>query len=119
MRCLRGGIPRAFLNHKSPEGDLYGDYCRSLLDRVGAVPKSARPTLKAAGLLVVELDRLSTDLDVARHGRRRRDQNRIRRQMVIMRSQLVTLERRLEELSSRKTGRGGPSLADVMGEPRG
>lgn len=112
MRALRGGIPRAFKSHKTPEGEAYGDYCRDVLARLGALPRSAMPTLKAAGHLVVELDRLTSDLDVARRGRRRRDQNRLRRQMVTARTQLVTLERRLEELAGHEHGQRDP-LADV------
>jgi hypothetical protein len=100
MKALRGGISRAFRDHRTPEARRYRGYCLDFIDRVGALPRSAWPSLKAAGVAVVELDRLTLDLDVARAGRRRRDQNRIRRQMVILRTQLVTLERRLEELAA-------------------
>ena len=114
MRALRGGIPRAFKSHKTPEGEAYGDYCRALLARVGTLPRSAMPTLKAAGHLVVELDRLTTDLDTARQGRRKRDQNRIRRAMVIARTQLLNVEKRLEELA--KTRPRGSFAAAVRAE---
>jgi hypothetical protein len=105
-RALRGGIPRAFRSHKSSEGETYGDYCRAILDRIGVLPRCALPTLKAAGHLVVELDRLTDDLDAARRGRRRRDQNRIRRQMVVARTQLMAVERRLEEIAADGHGPG-------------
>lgn len=51
---------------------------------------------------MVELDRLAADLEHARTRSRRRDQNRIRRQMVTLRTQLLRLEERLEQIAERQ-----------------
>jgi hypothetical protein len=102
VRALAGGIPRALRSHRSAEGALYGAYTRAILARLGELPHDAKPTLKAAGMVVLELERLGADLERARTRQRRRDQNRIRRQMVILRTQLLTLEKRLEEIAERQ-----------------
>ena len=98
MHRLKDAIPRAYRDHRGRAGRTYGDYVRAVLARFGGtVPADARPALKEAGRLVVQLDQLNADLDQARARRRRRDQARLRRALVIARSQFVTLERRLEE----------------------
>ena len=102
MRALKGAIPRAFRSHKTPQGRVYGAYTRSMLDALGKLPPHARTTLKAAGVVAVDLDALTLDLERARANGRRRDQARIRRQMTVLRTQLVTLERRLEELAANR-----------------
>jgi hypothetical protein len=99
LRALKGGIPRAYRSHKTPEGRAYGGYVRSMLEHLGELPDHARPTLKAAGVAAVDLDSLTSDLEQARAKGRRRDQARIRRQLTILRTQMIALERRLEELA--------------------
>lgn len=100
MRRLKGGLPRALKSHGGREGALYGSYLRALLDRVGELPASALPTLKQCGLVQVELDRHERELETALSRRRMRDARRLRRHMVVLRTQALTLERRIEELAA-------------------
>ena len=111
MRGLVGGVPRVWRSHKTPEGRAYGAYTRAVMARLD-LPRDAMPTLKAAGVIVVDLDRLAADLEQACSGRRRRDQNRIRRQMVTLRSQLVKLEERLELIAERQPA----NLSRLLGD---
>jgi hypothetical protein len=115
MRALRDGIPRALKLHDTAEGALYGRYCRALVRRFGKLPADALVTLRDAGLIVVELERLAQDLEVARARKRRRDQVRIRRQMVILRTQRLTLERHLaERMNGRRRRPAGPLTAEDL-----
>ena len=117
MRALRhpnGVLPRGYLDHRTTDGRLYTSYLRAILDRLGPLPKSADPSLREVGRLVVELQVVGRELDVAKTSpKRRRDVARLRRQMVPMRTQLITLERRLEELA---TDRPTSSLTDFLSQ---
>lgn len=116
MRALRtamGAIPRAFSNHRTPEGAAYRAYLSGLLGRLGPLPPSATPTLREVGRLAVELDAMGRELEEARGRKRRREMSRLRRQMVPMRSQLVALEQRLERLAAEQPRSNG--LAAAMG----
>ena len=110
-RRLRGGIPRAFTSHKTPEGAAYRRYVRAKVEQLfGAgqdAPISCEVTLREAGRLTVELQASGRELEDARAHKRRRDVARLRRQMIPMRTQLLALERRLEELAA-------PRPADKM-----
>jgi hypothetical protein len=113
MRCLRpsnGAIPRAYRRHNTPEGHAYRAYLGAILARLGPLPKDCIPTLREVGRLAVELQAMGLELEMARGRNRRRDVARLRRQMVPMRTQLLTLERRLEELAAARRPDG---LADV------
>jgi hypothetical protein len=118
MRALKGGIPRAFRSHKSPDGAAYGRYVRAILAQLGELPGSARPTLREAGRAAVELERLGFEQEQARTQRRRRDERRIRRQQVILRTQLLTLEKRLEELAKARPRRSFAETARRAGGVR-
>lgn len=106
LKRFRGvGVPRAFANHKTPEGAAYRRYVTAILARLGPLPADAATTLREAGRLAVELQCMGAELEAARGRVRRRaaarrDASRLRRQMVPMRTQLLTLERRLEELAA-------------------
>jgi hypothetical protein len=112
MKGLRGGIPRALRSHRTPEGAAYGTYCRAKLDRLGPLPKDAMPTLREAGLVILELSRIHRESEAPRL--RRRDRARLRRQAVILRSQLVQLEKRLEELAQDGRHAGAESLEGYL-----
>lgn len=101
MRALGGGILRAFKSHKTPEGAAYGAYCRAKQERLGPLGRDALPTLREAGLAVVELRRLSEELEAVRARKKRTEVRRIRREQGRLRGQLLSLERRLEELAAR------------------
>ncbi len=119
MRRLRGGIPRAWRNHKTPEGSSYREYCRAKLEgfkrRGLGLPKDAMPTLREAGVVVIELERLHRDAQSPR--RTRLERRRLRRETGILRSQLMTLERRLEEIA-RINGHGHGDLARLIAAAR-
>ena len=119
-RALVGGIPRAFRSHKTPEGAAYRVYCQSMLARLGKLPTSAWPTLREAGRLTIELGAMGEELEAARARRRRRDVARLRRAMIPARTQLLNMERRLEELASRN-GHSDPLAAvrKVVSEANG
>jgi hypothetical protein len=99
MRRLRGGIPRAFTSHKGADGYAYRRYCRAIVERLGELPAGAEVTLREAGRLTVELQACGRELEIARSRKRHRDAARLRKQMTPMRTQLITLEQRLEELA--------------------
>ena len=99
MRALQGGIPRGPFDGRSVEGRLYAGHVRALLDRLGPLPRGARPTLQAWGVLTVDLERQAANLQRAISRRRVREATRIRRQLTAMRTQLLALERRLEEVA--------------------
>lgn len=113
MRALRGGIPRAFRSHKSAEGAAYRAYVRSWLQQLGPLPAHLLPTLREAGRLTVELAAIGTELETARQRKRRRDIARLRRSMIPMRTQLLNLERRLEEVAGRNGHLHRDPLANV------
>jgi hypothetical protein len=113
MRALKPGgvrIPRAYKSHKTPDGYRYRVYVTALLARLGPLPACANPTLREVGVLAVELEAMGRELQTARSRARRRDMARLRRSMTSARSQLITLERRLEELAE---PRGSDPLAAV------
>ncbi len=98
MNALRDRIPRALRNHKTPEGYEYGTYCRGVLDRLGPLPKDARPILREAGLVSIDLMRARRELEKLRL-RPRKNQKAIQRhakEIHHLRLVLMHLERRLE-----------------------
>lgn len=116
MRVLRPGgvaIPRAFRNHRSKDGHRYRAHVCAILARLGDLPADARPTLREAGRLAVELEHLAGELETARSRRRQGEMRRVRRQQFAMREQLTRLERRLEELAAGRHGTSNP-LGDVQ-----
>jgi len=104
VRRLAGGIPRALPSHRTPEGAAYGSYCRAILRRLGPLGPESMPTLKEAGRVVLELERVNRDAAAAERVRnkRRRDRElaRLDRRKWSLRDQLVKLERRLAELAA-------------------
>ena len=110
MRALAGGIPRAFVSHRTPEGAAYGRYARAKVVRLGPLPADGLPMLREAGIVVGELAKLHQETEAPRLSRR--DRARLRRQAVILRSQLLMLERRLEELAKSN----GHALLDLAAE---
>lgn len=118
MRALssRGvRIPRAYANHKTPEGAAYRAYVAGILERLGELPADALPTLREAGRLVVELAAMGRELEAAQQRRARREISRLRRQLTPARTQLLTLERRLEELAAARPRSFSAALRAVGG----
>lgn len=113
MRLETGQIPRAFKNHRNPKGYAYRTYLEGILTRLGPLPADARPTLREAGRLTVDLEAMGFELDTARELHRRRDVARLRRQMASARAQLMKLERRLEEFANHGSHARRDPLADV------
>ncbi len=98
MDALKGRIPRVLRNHRSKEGLEYGQYCRGTIDRLGPLPKDARPILREAGLVSIDLMRARWNLEKLRL-RPRKNQRAIQRQakeIHQLRLVLMHLERRLE-----------------------
>lgn len=115
MRSLKGAIPRAYRDHRTQAGRLYGGYIGALQVRFGTLTADALPLAREAGRLVVDLERLSVLLEAAIVARRRRDQARYRRQSTIARSQLLAIEQRLEERLQRRPK--GSRLAAHLRQP--
>jgi hypothetical protein len=95
MRALKGGVPRLTGDHRKPEFYTYRAYAVATIARFwpdGRLPASARPLLKEAGRIILELDRLATDFEKARTANRHKDVNRIRRQQQGQRHALLRLE---------------------------
>lgn len=99
---LRGKIPRAFGNHKTPEGRIYGAYVRALQERLGPLPASAAPLLRQAGRLLVEIQGIESDYDKARARSRQTDMRRLRRHLTGARALLLKTEERLETIAARE-----------------
>jgi hypothetical protein len=102
MRRLRtpiGAIPRAFKDHRRPDAKRYRAYCLAIQEQWGPLPAIALPTLREAGRIAVELERLGADLELARARKQRREAARIGKRQFMAREQLGRLERRLEELA--------------------
>ena len=66
MNALPTRIPRAFANHRTPEGAAYRLYCQSKLARLGPLPPDALPLLREAGRITVELDLIGRRRDMIR-----------------------------------------------------
>ncbi len=115
MRKLAGGIPRAFKSHRTPEGAAYGAYCRAKLKRLGSLPEDALPTLREAGVVVIELGRLHRDAQSPR--RTRLEHRRRRRETRTLRRDLVNLERRLEEIA-KSNGKGFDPVTEFAKQRR-
>jgi len=115
VRRLKGAIPRAFTSHKSADGYQYRRYVGAIVERLRNLPESAQETLRAAGVLAVDLQAIQRDLELAKARRRHRDVARLRRQLTPMRTQLLTLERRLEELAAAQP----QSFADAVRRTKG
>lgn len=114
MKALAGRIPRCLKSHRTPEGAAYGDYLRAKQERLGPLPSDARPLLREAGLLTLDLMRLRADQQVALARGRRGEAQAIGDRLVTLRGQFLTIEARLEELGSRKP----PSIADLVAQRR-
>jgi len=114
MRALRGAVPRGLRDHRTVEGVQYRRYVSAKVARLGgALPADARPWLRAAGLLVLDLDRLGAEAEALRAvlsygaGRRARDRARVQlrqleRREARLRGQLADAEARLEALAEEK-----------------
>ena len=113
---LRGQIPRALKNHRTPKGFQYGEYLRAKVIRLGPLPADARPWLREAGLLTLALTELHREEEAARVlltapgvGSRKRAKVRVvlrqlERRGARLRSNLEAVERRLEDLAGRQNG---------------
>jgi hypothetical protein len=112
------GIPRAFKNHKNPDGFAYRAYVVALKKRLPGLPTHAAPTLREAGLTVVDLTRARAELEELRArrgpGKRKGQERRVRAEQRKLRVQLLMLERRLEDLAARPTSGTGSDALDQM-----
>lgn len=103
MRALAGRILRAYKSHRSPEGALFGSYCRAKIARYDKLPKDALVILREAGRCVVEIDWLGRELDAATHNRKLTMARRLRRELRNARFILEKLELRFEKLAGTAT----------------
>jgi hypothetical protein len=90
----------------------FGDYCRAKKARYGMLPRDALIMLRESGLVYVELTRVNHELQAPRMSKR--DRARLRRQAIILRSQLLLLEKRLEELAQDGRHAGAESLEGYL-----
>src|SRR5437899_730054 len=113
MRRMVGAIPRGLADHRTLAGHVYREYVRAKLARHPALPPDARPWLRAAGLLVLDLERLGAEAETIRAvlsngaGRRARDRARVQlrqleRRASRLRGSLEAAERRIEELAGER-----------------
>ncbi|MEP7306319.1 MAG: hypothetical protein ABJA98_12450 [Acidobacteriota bacterium] len=112
MRALKGKIPRIQGDHRGAELHAYRAYALATVARFwpdGHIPASARPWMKEAGRIILELDRLAADFQRARAGNRRQDANRIRRQQNGQRFALL----RLEDAMAAQAGRSVQTFAEA------
>ncbi len=114
MRALKSGVPRTFGSHKTPKAAAYRDHVRALLERLGPLPRNARVLLREAGRLGLDLQRLREDQDAALRRGRRAEARALDDRLVTLRSQLLTFEARLEELTGRNGHRKVRSGAELL-----
>jgi hypothetical protein len=99
LRQANGVIPRAFPDSRRRVARVYRQYCVSIQKAWGPLPDIALPTLREAGRTVVELERLSSELERALARKRVTLVRRIRRSQLITRRSLWRLEQRLERFA--------------------
>jgi hypothetical protein len=108
---LRGRIPRVLRDHRSQEGLAYRAYCLAVIARLGPLPADARPWLKEAGRLTLDLDHLRAEAEDVRQvlvngsGRRARNKARVtlrqlERRAGRLRVALAAVEDRLAALAA-------------------
>ena len=119
---LKGRIPRALRNHRTPEGYRYGEYLRAKLRKLGPLDAEARPWIRECGVIMLALEALHREEQDARAlltapgvGARRRARVRIalgrfERRGMRLRAGLALVEQRLEQLASRN----GHAAADPL-----
>lgn len=111
-RRLRSGVPRAYRDHRRRAALAYREAVGEIRRRLG-LDGYTGPLLKEYGILVVDLDQLHAEAEALQgNPRRRRDLARLQRRRVAFRSQLITLERRLQELALERPRT--PSLAEYL-----
>lgn len=119
MRRLKGAIPRGTKDHRTSEGILYRESVRAIQERY-RLDRAARPLLREYGLLCVDLERLAEQIEVARTRTNRPiDLRRLLRQQRIARSQLLGIERRLEELAGTARRNSPDHLGNLLGDLHG
>ena len=100
-------------DHRSTVGRLYAADCRAIVARYRVGPEG-RHWVKEHGRVAVELDRVGSDIErlYLRPNPKLRDLRRLKREQRILRTQLLALERRLEELSRHNAS--STELADLL-----
>lgn len=114
MRRLRGGIPRTFTNHKTPQAYVYRALLRAKIASLGPLPADARVTLREYGRLVLDLQRLHEEQDRAVARGRVTVARRIDKRLTPMRTQLVALELRLEALAGGRRSNGDDPVSALL-----
>jgi hypothetical protein len=101
MNALQGRIPRVYKDHRTKVALQYREYVEAKMERLGQLPKDARPVLREWGRVAVELDLIGQRLDTVRGFAkpRRAEVQRLRSESRKLRVQLLMLERRLDELA--------------------
>jgi hypothetical protein len=108
---VRGrAIPRTFGSHRSDEGRSFRRYVVALLDRLPGLPRTADALLGMAGALFADIEATQRELDTARQRGRAQEARRLRRGLLPARSQLLTLEAKLEAMARERT----PSTTDAL-----
>jgi hypothetical protein len=98
-RRLQGGVPRADRDHRRRVSRTYSGNVRAVQARYPNLGRDAALWLREYGLATVELEQLHQE---SQHRRLTPlERARVRRQRMKLRGQLLTLERRLEELGGR------------------
>ena len=110
MRVLKGSVPRAYKDHRRREAKRYAEVVSDLVERLGKVPKCARPLMNEYGRLTMTLEFLNDEHDRAIGLRRLSDARRLRRELKVSRFLLLKLQNRIEYLA----GIQEESPADLM-----
>ncbi len=99
-RRLVSGVPRAFPDHRRVVARAYREAVAEIRRRL-SLNGYGGPLLREYGLVATDLQRLHEEAEALQGKPRcRRELARVQRRRVALRSQLVTLERRLEELAT-------------------
>jgi len=116
VRALAGRIPRAFKSHKTPEGWAYGRYLRAKLQRLPNLPPDARPLLREAGRITIDLMKLGQRRDEIQSTKQPRQAalRRLGSESRKLRVQLLLIEKRLEEMAASNGHASSPTPADLL-----
>ena len=101
-RKLKGGVLRAFPDHRSKLALAYSQLVRDKQDELGTLPRSARPVLREYARLVIELDQNAIEIQKPSVRKRAMDFRRLKREIRIQRLTMLKLEQRLQQLASQQ-----------------
>ncbi len=116
MNALAGRIPRCYRDHRTLVARNYREIVEAKLERLGTLPRDARPVLREWGRVSMELEQLGERLDAMRALKqpRREQVRRLQSESRKLRVQLLMLERRLDDMAAATKPEGTRDLSHLL-----